>query len=166
MTVLILLAVTAPVRDAATVIFRAVRAAPEAQPATGQAYVMPQGEAFRGVLVPQKWVYALPGLSNLWPMLNAAAHSAEIFYGALQSIPRVELKAADTHGISNRLRSIRSMPRRWCSFPAFLPRGNRVMPCTMTTISKTRPQPLRNLSDHSPLFHRVAALSDRVVRNH
>ena len=32
--------------------------------------------------------------------LNTAAYSAEIFYGALQSVPRGDIEAADAYGLS------------------------------------------------------------------
>lgn len=39
--------------------------------------------------------------------LNTAAYSAEIFYGALQSVPRGEVEAADAYGMSGWTRFIR-----------------------------------------------------------
>jgi polar amino acid transport system permease protein len=39
---------------------------------TAEAYGMSRGQAFRRVLLPQMWVYALPGLSNLWMILVKA----------------------------------------------------------------------------------------------
>ncbi len=33
---------------------------------------MSQAQVFRRILIPQMWVYALPGLSNLWMMLIKA----------------------------------------------------------------------------------------------
>ena len=39
---------------------------------TAQAYGMRQSQVFWRILVPQMWVYALPGLSNLWMVLIKA----------------------------------------------------------------------------------------------
>jgi polar amino acid transport system permease protein len=57
---------------AANVLFGAMRAVPRAQMETAEAYGMTPAQAFRRVLVPQMWVYALPGLSNLWMILIKA----------------------------------------------------------------------------------------------
>jgi polar amino acid transport system permease protein len=57
---------------AANVLYGAMRAVPKAQIETAQAYGMGQGQVFRRILVPQMWVYALPGLSNLWMVLIKA----------------------------------------------------------------------------------------------
>ncbi|MCC7320303.1 MAG: ABC transporter permease subunit [Rubellimicrobium sp.] len=57
---------------AANVLYGAMRAVPRAQMETAEAYGMSQRQAFRRVLVPQMWVYALPGLSNLWMVLVKA----------------------------------------------------------------------------------------------
>ncbi|MEK6217317.1 MAG: ABC transporter permease subunit, partial [Boseongicola sp.] len=43
-----------------------------AQMETAEAYGMSQRQSFWRVLVPQMWVYALPGLSNLWMVLVKA----------------------------------------------------------------------------------------------
>ena len=56
----------------ANVLFGAMMAVPKAQLETAAAYGMSRGLAFRRVLVPQMWVYALPGLSNLWMVLVKA----------------------------------------------------------------------------------------------
>jgi polar amino acid transport system permease protein len=58
---------------AANVIFGAMRAVPRAQIETAEAYGMTHRQAFWRVLVPQMWVYALPGLSNLWMVLIKAS---------------------------------------------------------------------------------------------
>ena len=58
---------------AANVLFGAMRAVPRAQMETAEAYGMTHRQAFRRVLVPQMWVYALPGLSNLWMVLIKAS---------------------------------------------------------------------------------------------
>ncbi len=57
---------------AANVLFGAMRAVPRAQLETGEAYGMTQRQTFWRILVPQMWVYALPGLSNLWMVLIKA----------------------------------------------------------------------------------------------
>jgi polar amino acid transport system permease protein len=57
---------------AANVLYGAMRAVPRAQIETAEAYGMSPRQAFRRVLVPQMWVYALPGLSNLWMVLIKA----------------------------------------------------------------------------------------------
>ena len=57
---------------AANVLFGAMRAVPKAQIETAEAYGMSPRQTFRRVLVPQMWVYALPGLSNLWMILIKA----------------------------------------------------------------------------------------------
>jgi polar amino acid transport system permease protein len=57
---------------AANVLFGAMRAVPRAQLETAEAYGMSPRQVFRRVLVPQMWVYALPGLGNLWMVLIKA----------------------------------------------------------------------------------------------
>ena len=57
---------------AANVIFGAMRAVPKAQIETAEAYGMTRRQTFWRVLVPQMWVFALPGLSNLWQVLLKA----------------------------------------------------------------------------------------------
>ncbi|MBS9718392.1 ABC transporter permease [Pseudohalocynthiibacter aestuariivivens] len=57
---------------AANVLFGAMRAVPRAQIETAEAYGMSRRQAFWRILVPQMWVYALPGLSNLWMILIKA----------------------------------------------------------------------------------------------
>ena len=57
---------------AANVLFGAMRAVPHAQMETAYAYGMTKRQAFWRILVPQMWVYALPGLSNLWMVLIKA----------------------------------------------------------------------------------------------
>ncbi|MFY0597588.1 MAG: ABC transporter permease subunit [Cognatishimia sp.] len=54
---------------ASNVIFGAMRAVPRAQMETAEAYGMTRRQAFWRVMVPQMWVFALPGLSNLWMVL-------------------------------------------------------------------------------------------------
>ncbi|MFW8593439.1 ABC transporter permease [Cribrihabitans neustonicus] len=57
---------------AANVLFGAMRAVPRAQMETAEAYGMTHRQAFWRILVPQMWIYALPGLSNLWMVLIKA----------------------------------------------------------------------------------------------
>lgn len=57
---------------AANVIYGAMRAVPRAQIETAEAYGMSHRQAFWRILVPQMWIYALPGLSNLWMILIKA----------------------------------------------------------------------------------------------
>lgn len=57
---------------AANVLYGAMRAVPRAQLETAEAYGMSAGQVFRRILVPQMWVFALPGLSNLWLILIKA----------------------------------------------------------------------------------------------
>jgi polar amino acid transport system permease protein len=57
---------------AANVLYGAMRAVPRGQIETAEAYGMSRRQAFWRVLVPQMWVFALPGLSNLWMVLIKA----------------------------------------------------------------------------------------------
>ncbi|MFW8634101.1 ABC transporter permease [Cribrihabitans pelagius] len=57
---------------AANVLFGAMQAVPRAQMETAEAYGMTHRQAFWRILVPQMWIYALPGLSNLWMVLIKA----------------------------------------------------------------------------------------------
>jgi len=57
---------------AANVLYGAMQAVPRAQLETAEAYGMSAAQVFRRILVPQMWVYALPGLSNLWMILIKA----------------------------------------------------------------------------------------------
>lgn len=57
---------------AANTLHGAMQAVPRAQLETAEAYGMTRGQVFRRVLLPQMWVYALPGLSNLWMILTKA----------------------------------------------------------------------------------------------
>ncbi len=57
---------------AANTLNGAMNAVPRAQLETAEAYGMTQAQTFRRVLLPQMWVYALPGLSNLWMILTKA----------------------------------------------------------------------------------------------
>ena len=56
----------------ANVLYGAMNAVPRAQMETAEAYGMSRRQAFWRVLVPQMWVYALPGLSNIWMILIKA----------------------------------------------------------------------------------------------
>ena len=56
----------------AQVLYGAMRAVPHAQMETAEAYGMSHTKAFWRILVPQMWVYALPGLGNLWMILIKA----------------------------------------------------------------------------------------------
>ncbi len=57
---------------AANVLYGAMQAVPKAQLETAESYGMSHRQVFRRILVPQMWVYALPGLSNLWMILIKA----------------------------------------------------------------------------------------------
>lgn len=57
---------------AANVLYGAMRAVPRAQLETAEAYGMSERQSFWRIMVPQMWVYALPGLSNLWMILIKA----------------------------------------------------------------------------------------------
>lgn len=57
---------------AANILFGAMRAVPKGQIETAEAYGMTRRQAFWRILVPQMWVFALPGLSNLWMVLIKA----------------------------------------------------------------------------------------------
>ena len=58
---------------AANVLYGAMRSVPQAQIETAEAYGMTRRQVFRRITVPQMWVYALPGLSNLWMVLIKAS---------------------------------------------------------------------------------------------
>lgn len=57
---------------ATNVLYGAMTAVPQAQLETAEAYGMSRAQVFRRILVPQMWVYALPGLGNLWMILIKA----------------------------------------------------------------------------------------------
>jgi polar amino acid transport system permease protein len=57
---------------AANVLYGAMRAVPRGQIETAEAYGMTQRQAFWRILVPQMWIFALPGLGNLWMILVKA----------------------------------------------------------------------------------------------
>jgi len=57
---------------AGNVLAGAMAAVPHAQLETGSAYGMSRRQVYWRVLFPQMWIYALPGLSNLWVLLIKA----------------------------------------------------------------------------------------------
>jgi len=57
---------------AANVLFGAMRAIPRGQLEAAESYGMTPRQTFWRIIVPQMWVYALPGLSNLWMVLIKA----------------------------------------------------------------------------------------------
>lgn len=57
---------------AANVLFGAMRAVPTGQIEAASAYGLTEGQIFWRIVVPQMWIYALPGLSNLWMVLIKA----------------------------------------------------------------------------------------------
>ena len=57
---------------AGNVLLGAMSAVPRGQMETGEAYGMSRRQTFWRILVPQMWVFALPGLSNLWMVLIKA----------------------------------------------------------------------------------------------
>ncbi|NIZ15224.1 ABC transporter permease subunit [Phaeobacter sp. HF9A] len=57
---------------AANVLYGAMQAVPRAQIETAEAYGMSRSQSFWRIVVPQMWLYALPGLSNLWMVLIKA----------------------------------------------------------------------------------------------
>ncbi|RDW13221.1 ABC transporter permease [Paracoccus thiocyanatus] len=57
---------------AANVLHGAMRAVPQAQLETAEAYGMTPRQVSRRILIPQMWTYALPGLANLWMILIKA----------------------------------------------------------------------------------------------
>lgn len=57
---------------AGNVLHGAMQAVPRGQLETAEAYGMGRAQVFRRILVPQMWIFALPGLSNLWQILIKA----------------------------------------------------------------------------------------------
>lgn len=57
---------------AANVLDGALRAVPAQQIETGKAYGLSARQVFSRIAVPQMWIYALPGLNNLWVLLVKA----------------------------------------------------------------------------------------------
>jgi len=56
----------------ANTLYGAMQAVPRAQIETAEAYGMTRRQVFRRIVMPQMWVYALPGLSNIWQILIKA----------------------------------------------------------------------------------------------
>ncbi|MCH8552034.1 MAG: ABC transporter permease subunit [Natronospirillum sp.] len=56
----------------ANTLYGAMRAVPKGQIETAEAYGMSKRQTFRRIILPQMWVYALPGLSNIWMILTKA----------------------------------------------------------------------------------------------
>ncbi|MEM7732445.1 MAG: ABC transporter permease subunit [Pseudomonadota bacterium] len=56
----------------AQVLHGAMNAVPRGQIETAEAYGMTRRQSFWRIIVPQMWLYALPGLSNLWMVLMKA----------------------------------------------------------------------------------------------
>ena len=103
----------------AQVLYGAMRAVPHAQMETAEAYGMTHSQAFWRILVPQMWVYALPGLGNLWMILIKA--TPLLFLLGIEDIVywARELggtKAAQVHRLSaRRLADVVLSARSWCS---------------------------------------------------
>ena len=76
-----------------------MRAVPRAQMETAEAYGMTRRQAFRRIMVPQMWVYALPGLGNLWMVLIKA--TPLLF---LLGVEDIVYWAREMGGIENRLK--------------------------------------------------------------
>ena len=57
---------------AANTLYGAMNAVPRGQLETAEAYGMSERKIFWRILVPQMWIFALPGLSNLWMILIKA----------------------------------------------------------------------------------------------
>ena len=57
---------------AANTLYGALDAVPKGQLETGTAFGMSPRQTFRRIHLPQMWIYALPGLSNLWMILIKA----------------------------------------------------------------------------------------------
>ncbi|MEV8466488.1 ABC transporter permease subunit [Fluviibacterium sp. DFM31] len=57
---------------AANVLYGAMNTVPRGQVETAEAYGMSRRQTFWRIVMPQMWVYALPGLSNLWQILIKA----------------------------------------------------------------------------------------------
>lgn len=54
---------------AGNVLYGAMNTVPRAQVETAEAYGFTPRQTFRRFIVPQMWIYALPGLSNVWMVL-------------------------------------------------------------------------------------------------
>ena len=85
---------------AANVLFGAMRAVPRPRLETAEAYGMTRRQTFWRVLVPQMWVYALPGLSNLWMVLiKATPLLVSCWASRTSSIGRVNWAAQKRHAL-------------------------------------------------------------------
>ncbi len=63
--------------------------------------MLPKGGInFLGVTIATDWLTKAWGGALLVLILNTAAYSAQIFYGALQSVPKGDLEAADAYGMT------------------------------------------------------------------
>ena len=70
----------------------AMNSVPRGQLETAEAYGMTHRQTFWRILVPQMWVYALPGLSNLWMVLDQGhAASCSCWVLKTSSIGRASL---------------------------------------------------------------------------
>lgn len=56
----------------ANTLYGAMNAVPKGQTETAEAYGMTKFQTFKRIIMPQMWVYALPGLSNIWMILVKA----------------------------------------------------------------------------------------------
>ncbi|MEM9212249.1 MAG: ABC transporter permease subunit, partial [Pseudomonadota bacterium] len=90
---------------AAQVLFGAMNAVPRGQIETAEAYGMTKRQSFWRILVPQMWLYALPGLSNLWMVLMKATPLLfllgveDLTYWAMQLAKTVNARFSDyPHG--------------------------------------------------------------------
>ncbi|MEO0371273.1 MAG: ABC transporter permease subunit [Pseudomonadota bacterium] len=79
---------------AAQVLYGAMNAVPRAQIETAQAYGMTPRQSFWRIIVPQMWLYALPGLSNLWMVLTKA--SALLFLLGVEDVIYWSMQLAKT----------------------------------------------------------------------
>ena len=57
---------------AANVLYGAMRAVPKTQIETAVSFGMTERQVFHRILIPQMWIFALPGLGNLWMILIKA----------------------------------------------------------------------------------------------
>lgn len=57
---------------AGNILYGAMKAVPKSQIETAASYGMTKRLIFRRIIMPQMWLYALPGLSNLWQILIKA----------------------------------------------------------------------------------------------
>ena len=84
--------------------------------------MLPRGGVhFLGMTVDTSWLTRAWAGALIVLFLNTAAYSAEIFYGALRSIPKGDLEAADAYGITGwtRFRSIQWPTMLRLAWPAY-----------------------------------------------